>query len=325
MKRSTFITWDQLRVGAFLLVAAAILAFAILKLGQSARLFSSRYTLVAFVPNASGLRVGGQVTVAGQLAGTIKAIDFLPVDDDTTRNLRLTVEVDEALREQVRADSKVMLRNQGLLGDKFFDITPGTPQFRVLHDGDTLQLGTSIDYEQMVQQASSALNDVVGLTQDLRSVTGMLLQGKGTVGQLLTNRQLYDQLNTTLSRTSSLLTRLQNPDGSIGKLLEDPSLYNNLSRMISQVDTLISEVHNGGGTFSRLLHDDSLYTNLVRITTSADSLVSIMAKGDGTAAKLFTDRELYDALVQSLKHLNEVLVDIQKNPRRYTKGAIKIF
>lgn len=325
MKRSTFITWDQLRVGALILVALGILAFAILKLGQSARLFSSRYTLVAFVPNASGLRVGGQVTVAGQLAGAIKSIDFLPVDHDTTRNLRLTVEVDETLQEQVRADSKVMLRNQGLLGDKFFDITPGTPTARVLRDGDTLQLGTALDYEQMVQQASSALTDVVGLTHDLRAVTGLLIQGKGTFGQLLTNRQLYDQLNTTLSRTSTLLTRLQNPDGSIGKLLEDPALYNNLSRMISQVDTLIGEIHGGDGTFSKLLHDDSLYTNLVRITTSADSIVSTMANGKGTAAKLFTDDELYNELVQSIKHLNEVLRDIQKNPRRYTKGAVKIF
>ncbi len=325
MKRSTFITWDQLRVGALLLLALAILVFVVIKLGQSARLFSSRYSLVAFVPNASGLRVGGQVTVAGQLAGSIKSIDFLPIDADTTRNLRVTVEVDDELREQVRADSRVMLRNQGLLGDKFFDITPGTPDYRALGAGDTLPLGNAIDYEQMVQQASAALTDVVGLTHDLRALTGSLIDGKGTLGQLLTNRQLYDQLNNALSRTSALLTRLQNPNGSIGRLLDDPTLYNNLTGMLSQVDTLVGAIHNGKGTLPRLLNDDSLYTNLVRITTSADSLVSMMANSKGSASKLFTDDKLYDALVNSLNQLNEVLADIRKNPRRYTKGAIKVF
>jgi phospholipid/cholesterol/gamma-HCH transport system substrate-binding protein len=325
MKRSTFITWDQLRVGALVLVALGVLVYAVVKLGQSQKLFSSRYSLVAFIPNAAGLRVGGQVTVAGQLAGSISAIDFLPVDNDTTRNLRLTLEVDDALRNQVRANSKVMLRNQGLLGDRFVDITPGTPQYPVLRGGDTLHLGNSADYEQMIQQASAAMADVVGLTHDMRNITGALIQGKGTMGQLLTNRDLYDRLNVTLSRTSTLLTRLQNPNGSIGQLLDDPTLYYNLTGMVAQVDTLISEIHSGDGTMAKLLRDDSLYTNLVRITGSADSLVSGMAHANGTMSKLFTDDSLYNALVESVTHLNDLLRDIRRDPRRYTKGAIKLF
>ena len=74
MRRSSGITWDQLKVGAAILVALVIMGVAILKLGQSAHLFSQRYKLVSFVPNTAGLRVGGQVTVAGQLAGAVKSI-----------------------------------------------------------------------------------------------------------------------------------------------------------------------------------------------------------------------------------------------------------
>ena len=80
MKRSSFITWEQLKVGAVILVALAVLGVAIYKLGQAANLFSRRYELLVLVPNASGLRDGGAVFVAGQLAGTIKAIEFLPVE-----------------------------------------------------------------------------------------------------------------------------------------------------------------------------------------------------------------------------------------------------
>src|SRR5512141_2665108 len=114
MKRSTFITWDQLKVGAMILVAMAIMVIAIVKLGQSAELFSRRYSLVAFVPSPPGLKEGSQVTLAGQLVGAIKATDFLPVDLDTARNLRITVEIDQAVTDQVRRDSRATLRTVGL-------------------------------------------------------------------------------------------------------------------------------------------------------------------------------------------------------------------
>src|SRR4029079_808374 len=116
MRRSSFITWDQLKVGALILVALIVLGIAVLKLGQAGNLFGKRYTLVSFVNNASGLRVGGPVTVAGQLAGSIKQIDFLPPDADTTRNLKLVVEVNSSLREQVRQDSRAKIKTLGLLG-----------------------------------------------------------------------------------------------------------------------------------------------------------------------------------------------------------------
>ena len=85
MKRSSYITWDQLKVGVLILVALLILAVAVLKLGQAGNLFGKRYHLVAFVANAGGLRKGGPVTVAGQLAGKIEDITFLPPDADTAR------------------------------------------------------------------------------------------------------------------------------------------------------------------------------------------------------------------------------------------------
>ena len=325
MRRSSLLTWDQLRVGGLTVVALAVLGFAVYKLGKSAKLFASHYTLVSFVPNAAGLRAGSQVTVAGQLAGSIRSIDFLPVDNDTARNLRIEIELDEALRSQVRADSRVVIRNQGFLGDRFFDISTGTPSYRPLHTGDTLRLGPSVDYEALVQQASGALVDVVALTHDMRDLTHALVNGEGTMGQLLTNRALYDQLNGTLSRTSTLLARLQNPNGSVGRLLDDPTLYENLTRMIVSVDTLVGKIQGGNGTAGKLLRDSTLYDNLVTVTTRADSLVSGMTRGNGTAAKLFNDTQLYDQLVQAVAHLNEILVDIRRDPKRYTKGAVRVF
>ena len=324
MKRSSFITWDQLKVGALILVALIILGVGILKLGDAGNLFGKRYRLVAYVASATGMRIGGPVTVAGQLAGSIKDIRFLPVDADTTRNLELVVEVNSALREQVRKDSRARIKTMGLLGDKVFDITVGTPKYRALHEGHTLPIAPSLDYEAVVQQASAAINEVVRLTQDLSKVTSSINRGEGTLGQLVTNRQLYDQLNSTLSRTSSLMARLENPRGTIGRLLDDPSLYTSLNRTLASTDTLISQINSGRGSVGKLLHDDTLYVHLVSVVSRADSLMNTLASGKGTMQKLFTDQQLYDQLVKTVTELNNVLVEVRRDPRRYTPGLFQI-
>ena len=325
MRRSEIITKDALRVAGLAIVALGILTYGIIRLGTAAHLFSRRYQLYAFVQNASGLREGGQVTVAGQLAGLINKIEFLPISNDTTRHLRITVQLDEAMKQQVRMNSRVMLRNQGLLGDRFFDITPGTPQFRPMHNGDTLLLGPSMDYDMMIQRAAGVLTDVAGLTHDLRVLTQSVARGDGTIGKLLTDRALYDRLNGTLAATSSLLTRLQNPNGSVGRMLDDPQLYNSVTQMVTQVDSLMTQLNSGKGTAGKLLRDDSLYSNLVKVTAQADTLVGSFSKGNGTASRLLSDTTLYNQMVQAVAHLNEILADVKKNPKRYTKGAITIF
>jgi phospholipid/cholesterol/gamma-HCH transport system substrate-binding protein len=324
MRRSSFITWDQLKVGVLILIALIILAFAILKLGQAGNLFGKRYQVVSFVPTASGLRVGGPVTVAGQLAGTIKEITFLPPDQDTTKNLRLLIEVKRELSNQVRKDSRAKVATMGLLGDKVVDISVGTPKFRPLKDGDTLLVVPSTDYEAVVKQASGAINEVVGLTRDLKKVTAGITAGEGTLGQLVTNRQLYDQLNTTLSRSTALMERLENPRGTIGRLLDDPSLYYSLNRTVASADTIIRQISGGNGSVAKLLRDDTLYVHLVSVVARADSLVGTMANGKGTVQKLFSDQQLYDELLKTVTELNNVLIDVRRDPRRYTKEMIQV-
>ncbi len=325
MKRSPTITWDQLRVGLVIFVALAVIGVAIYKLGQAANLFAKRYELIAYLPDANGLRTGGAVMVAGQLAGTVKSIDFLPVDSDTSRNLKLVLQIDEGVKEQIRRDSKGKLRTMGLLGDKVFDIHPGTPRARVLEAGDTIAIAPSLDLEAVVAQASSAVTDMVALTRDLRAITGGIVRGQGTVGQLVTNRALYDNLNGTLARANGLLAQFQNPNGTVGRLMNDPTLYNRLTGVITSTDSLVMTLNSGKGTAGLLLRDTTLYRNMVGITRGADSLMRSLTNGQGTASKLLTDQTLYDQLNKLVTDLSAILADVRKDPSRYTKGMVKVF
>jgi phospholipid/cholesterol/gamma-HCH transport system substrate-binding protein len=325
MKRPSFITWEQLRVGGVIVVAIAILVVAVVRLGAAANLFGSRYELITFVPNANGLRVGGSVMIAGQLAGTVREIDFLPPDRDTTRNLRLILEINQELQEQVRADSRAKLRTLGLLGDKVVDISPGTSAYQVMRARDTVPSVPTADYDVVIQQASGAVGDLVQLTADLRVFTGGLVRGEGTAGQLLTNRELYDGLTQTLAETNGLMRRLQNPNGTFGQLLNDPTLYRNLTAVTASMDSLVTQLGSNDGTLGRLMRDDTLYTRVVGVVSATDSLIRSARSGDGLVPKLLSDQQLYDQLNKTLTDLNAMLEDMRRNPQKYFKGIIKVF
>jgi len=322
MKRSSFITWDQLKVGVVILAALGVLAVAIYKLGQAANLFHRRYELTAYLANAGGLTAGGTVLVAGQFAGTIKSIEFLPVDNDTTRNLRLRLAIDASLRDQIRSDSKAQVRTLGLLGDKVIDISIGTPRYGVLREGDTIAVSPSLDYEAVLAQAAGAVNDMVDLTHDLRDLTSGILHGQGTVGQLVTNRALYDQFVSTMSRANTMLTKLQNPNGTFARLLEDPTLYNRFVGIVTSADSLVVSLNDRNGTIGKLLRDDSLYTHLVNMAQAGDSLMKAMSGGNGPIPRLLNDPTLYDRLNKLTTDLGAILEDVRKDPHRYMRGII---
>lgn len=331
MKRSSFITWDQLKVGGLIFVAVAVLGVAIYKLGAAVNLFSKRYELTAFLREGGGLRIGGSVLVAGQLAGTIKDIEFLPVDNDTLRNLKITVGLDEKLKEQVRGDSKARVRTLGLLGDKVIDISPGTPRNAPLQDGDTLQVTQSFDLEEVMTKAASAVDDVVGLTKDMRTLTKQLVAGKGTIGQLLANPALYNQLEGTLARTNALLFRVQSSRGTLARFLDDPALYDQMVSTVGNVDSLLVAMRSRNGSMGRLLTDTSLYAQGVAtiqsfagIAANADSLMKSMAAGKGMAGKMLTDDALYESLQKLVNDFSALIADIRKDPSRYTKGLVNM-
>ena len=325
MKRSSVITWDQLKVGGVMLAALGVLGVAIYKLGQSANLFSKRYDLFAYLPNANGLRVGGPVFVAGQFAGTVKAIDFLPVDNDTTKNLKIRMAVDQSLQQQIRTDSKAKVRTLGLLGDKVIDISIGTPRYGVLRQGDTIAVAPSLDYEAVLAQAAGAVDDMVELTQDMRQLTGGILEGKGTVGQLFTNRRLYDEFVGTMGRASTMMARFENPNGTFGRMLNDPTLYNRFIAVMNSADSLVVALNDKNGTIGKLLRDDSLYTHIVRMAQSGDSLMKMLANGNGVAGRLLNDPTMYDRINKLTTDLAAMLEDVKKDPRRYTRGLICVF
>ncbi len=97
------------------------------------------------------------------------------------------------------------------------------------------------------------------------------------------------------------------------------------SDVTALLDSVLRRVNSGDGTLGKLIQDDTLYTRLVGIAAGADSLLALAAHGDGLAARLLRDQGLYDKLTKSVSDLNAILADVRANPRKYTKGMIRVF
>ena len=324
MKRSAYITWDQLKVGSVIIIALVIMTLAMYKLGQAANLFTRRYELVTFLPDVAGLRQGGSVTIAGQLAGVVKDIELMPVDADTTKNVKVVFEVNQDLRQQVRADSRARLRTMGLLGDKVLDISIGTPRNSVLTEGDTVASEPTMDYAAILEKGAGAVDDLVALARDLRQLTGGIVRGEGTMGQLLTDRTLYDQLTGTIARMNATLSRIQNSQGTLGRLIDDPTMYNRLVAVLRSADSLFYTLNNSQGTFGQLVHDTTLYGNLKSLTQSADSAMRMLTNPNSNVGRFLSDHQLYDQLNKLTTDLNAILADVQRDPQRYTRGLVRV-
>jgi phospholipid/cholesterol/gamma-HCH transport system substrate-binding protein len=324
MKRSAYITWDQLKVGSLIIVSLLVMTLAIYQVGRAANLFSSRYELVTFLQDVAGLRQGGSVTIAGQLAGVVKRIELLPVDADTTRNVRVVFEVNDDLQQQVRGDSRARLRTMGLLGDKVLEVSVGSPRYSVLAEGDTVPSEPAMDYEAIITKAAGSVDDVVALTRDLRQLTGGIVRGEGTMGQLMTNRVLYDQLTATLARTNATLSRIQNSQGTLGRLIDDPAMYNRLVSFLRSADSLMIAINRSEGTFGKLIRDTTLYASMVGIAQTTDSTLRMLRNPNGTIGRMLTDDQLYDLLNKLATDLNAILADVRRDPQRYTRGLVTI-
>lgn len=328
--RGGSLQWSQVRVGLLILVSLALLGYAIYRIGDLFDSFAARYEIVTLVPTGIGLLEGAPVTLAGQRVGQIRRIDFLPVGYPGPHTLSVTLSINDDVREHIRTDSRGRIRTQGLLGDRYLDIAPGTIQAPMLQSGDTLITFDALDLEDVIHTAAATLGAVEGLIEDLRTLTGGLVRGEGTIGRLLTDEALYDEMVVATAEVQRLLAQVNAAEGTLARLLHDPSLYDELSRAIGRVDALGAAILEGDGTVARLLRSDDLYENVLAVIGRADTTIiglsdalGEITDGEGALQRLLSDPGLYDEFLKAIVDLQTLIRDIRENPKRY-RPEVKI-
>lgn len=315
----------QVRVGVVVIVALLLLAYSVYQVGRLFDVFAPRYQLITLVESSAGLIEGAPVTLAGQRIGQVAEIGFIPVDRRVGgANLYLRLSINETLREQIREDSEASLRTQGLLGDRFVDITPGSSRFAVLDPGDTIPSRPALDFEEVMQTAATTLAEVQGVVGDLQVMTRSLAAGEGTMGALLADDRLYERMTVASTELAGLLATINRSDGTVGRMIRDPSLYQRMNATLARLDSIGVAILQGEGSLGRLLREDELYDGLIGVVDRADSavlgvqgLVAGVGDAEGTLARLIEDPALYDQFLRTIVDLQGLIAEIRANPEPF--------
>ena len=77
---------------------------------------------------------------------------------------------------------------------------------------------------------------------NFEQMTGRLNRNDNTAGKLLTEKELYDRLNSTIGRLDDLTRNLNSGQGTAGQLLHNKEMYDNMNAAASELRGLISDI-----------------------------------------------------------------------------------
>ncbi|MBF0387620.1 MAG: MCE family protein [Candidatus Omnitrophica bacterium] len=234
----------ELKVGAFVVLALVCLLGFVFAVSDFS-FFEKGENYTAEFTYANGLKKGAPVRLAGVDAGHVKE---LLVFYNTTK-LRTKVRVGLWLTRGMRipADSKVMINQLGLLGEKYVEILPGSAQA-------FLPLGAELQGEDPV--AMESIMAMVG------SIAGKLELTLAKVNNSLLTAGNSKALAEALQNLAAITTTVRRGEGSVGKLFSDEAVYQNLSLALANIAVLTDKLNKGEGTIGKFLTDPGVYRNL---------------------------------------------------------------
>ncbi len=135
----------EIIVGIFVFVGIVAIAGLAIKLGQIGGLSSSGYELTAVFEDVGGIRVGGDVMMAGVSIGRVADVSL---DDDSEAHLLL--EINEGIK--ISTDAIATVRTKGIIGERYIRITQGADE-ESLNDGDEIEeTESAINIEDLVSK-----------------------------------------------------------------------------------------------------------------------------------------------------------------------------
>jgi phospholipid/cholesterol/gamma-HCH transport system substrate-binding protein len=312
-------TFSELRVGLLALGAIVILIVFILSVTGDISLFKRRASYTTHFTEAEGVKAGDEVRLAGKLVGKVESVDFESVPlskNDKPILIKMTLDA-EQVHNRIRADSQAVLAQQGFLGDRVIDITPGTRDKEPIPPGGDIPSGDQTGLAQVFAGASDILTQFNNVGKQLQELMDSINKGQGTVGKVLHDDALYVNLNRTVVELQDVVGRLNKGNGTIARLINDPKLYDDVRGMANTVQAMIADVRAGKGTLGKIVNDDQVYRQaneiLTKLNTTADKINGIagdLQDGKGTIGKLLKDEKLHDdlsATVASFKNISSGL------------------
>lgn len=352
------IRWSQLKVGALVLVAVAVLIVLIfLMSGSTGGLFSRKLVVRSYFENASGLKNGAPVTLEGVTIGNITRIRVVP--ERNPNPVEITMQLGHQYEPFIHTDSTTSIQQAGVLGDSFVDITSSHASGPTPANNAELKSMNAPSIQDVVRTSEDALkqttilmgkvdtfvdalnskngsagklindpalyNKLTQVATNLEGITRGLSTGEGTLGKLIKDDSFYQRADSAIDRLNRIATSLEEGHGTAGKLLRDETLYNNLNSAVANTNQILADINAGKGGLGKLAKDPEFARKLDETVTSLDSMLKGVNEGKGTLGQLVVNRSLYDRTDKTMEEAQLLVKSIRENPKKYLVIHLKIF
>lgn len=316
----------ETRLGIFFALAL-IVAVVILELIGGANFFKGGYEITANFKNAQELKRGDLVKMAGVEIGRVEGIE-LQTDPDGVTRARVKLKIKKDGKVVIRSDAKAIIKFTGLMGQNFVAIEGGTATAAKM-EGGALETAEQPDLSLIMQKLDNVATGVEGLTKsfstegistllgpltdfmtqnkgpltamiaNFRQVSDNLAQGRGTIGQLLSDDSFYKS-------ALGAATNLQSASTDLKRLMTNAnSAITHVDSIFGEARGIIDKINSGQGTLGKLTTDDALYKETTTMMANLSSIMQKLNRGEGSVGKLLNNDDFYKNAKLSLQKLDK--------------------
>ncbi|ADY53328.1 Mammalian cell entry related domain protein [Pseudopedobacter saltans DSM 12145] len=286
-------------VGIFIFLGIAIFLLGVFTLGGQKKTFVKTFELNVVFDDIQGLKTGNNVWFSGVKIGTIKKIQFYG-----TSQVQVSLSIDESAHQYIHKDAKASISSDGLIGNKIVVIDGGSVKFPFVEDGDQLQVNKTLSTDDIMKTLQVNNRNLVDITTDFKILAKNLVEGKGTVGALMTDEQIATNFktivanlnNTTASANKMAVelnkfsNKLNNEEGFVNRIMADTIMFRKLETSVAEFQSMAKSAavatENLNKASAQLNNNDNALGLLLNDKKTAEQLKNVMGNLEASSQKL---------------------------------------
>ena len=308
---------EKLRLGIFVILGTALLVIAAYVIGNRQNMFGNTFTVHAVFKNVNGLEKGNNVRYSGISVGTVKDI---VMENDSTIDVVMIIQ--DNMLKHIKTDAIATIGSDGLVGSMIVNIVPGSGQGALIKSGDQIISYSRIGAEDMMSTLNVTSENAALLTADLLKVTAALNKGEGTLGRLLNDTLMAQNLEQTI-------LNLKLASANANTTLEEVNRFVNAANSENSVVGILLRDSLAGLEIKQIMHNlESASDRMQKLTVNLDSVVTGIAEGEGALNYLSKDTIFVQRLEATMKNIEEGTARFNENMEAFkhnflTRGYYK--
>ena len=288
----------KVRLGLFVAGGLALFVLTIFIIGKQKNLFNPVFKLNTTFYNVSGLQVGNNIRFSGINVGTV---DNIRIINDSTVKVEMLIR--KEVHQFIKSDCEVAIGSEGLIGDRLLIISQGSSEAPLAKEGQSLASGEPVEMDDIVASFQVSAKHTEVVTQQLAEVMLKVNSGRGTLGRLIHDTIIAEDINQTIvnfkNSSNGLEATLAETKQDVSEIMASFKVTaGNAEVSTQQLEDIMVSVNGGTGIIGRLIYD----------TASAENI-------DQTIINLKNSSKSLDENMEALKH--NILL------RRYFKNKAK--